>query len=157
MFLKNEKFVNMYLEFYSARENSGAENKLKKLKNEFVPKLIEALGNTDEKILIITEGDCLESNTKILILKNEKLIDKEIKNVNVNDVVLTHKGNFKRVIAKTIKEKESFKIKLKSGEEIISSLEHKFYVYNIQTNKFSFKRLKDINKNIHKLVKMKLN
>ena len=57
IFIKNEKFVNTYLEFYSIKETDFAKEKIKKLKNEFVPKLVEAIGKPEDKIMILCEGD----------------------------------------------------------------------------------------------------
>jgi len=153
-FINNQKFVEAYLEFHASKDNLEAKKKLKKIKKQFIDKLIEATSkDPEEKILIITEGNCLEENTEVLVLNHNKLFNKKIKEINIGDIVLTHKKRFKKVINKVARKKRGFLVKLKNGEQFIASSDHKMYVFNSLKKEFEFKKIKDLNLDYDKLVK----
>ena len=78
-----------------------------------------------DEILIATDMDCLESNTKILTENGIK----SISDISYNDKVLTHTGVYKQVtnIVETHKT-DAIIFKLENGE-FVSSLNHKMLIY----------------------------
>ncbi len=56
-FFKNEELVKRFVEYHNAEKNDRAHHIVKKIKNEFIPELVEATSRDfEEKILIVTEG-----------------------------------------------------------------------------------------------------
>ena len=102
----------------------------------------------------IVEGDCLEENTLIKCINENENV--QLKDINIGDLVLTHKQNIKEVVNKSSKLIECLKIKTKSGKEIICSANHRLFVYDTISNTFKFKKLKEININTDKLINNKL-
>ena len=86
--------------------------------------------NTEEANMLVTAhccGHCLEPTT--LVETNNG--PKEIAKIDVeNDRVLTHTGNYKKVLAKSLTKHEGnfIKIKIQGYEEIISTDYHPFYI-----------------------------
>jgi intein/homing endonuclease len=106
------------------------------------------------KYMLICEGDCLEENTLIFSISDNKNI--KIKDIQIGDLVLTHNQCIKPIVSKTSKLINCFKLKLKSGKEIICSKEHRFFVYDSVSNTFKWKKLKNLNKETDKLINNKL-
>lgn len=77
------------------------------------------------KILLYVDADCLEENTIILTKNGEK----KISDIDYNDEILTHTGEYKKV--KNIISKDISKhIKIKvNGNTIFCSEEHKLIVF----------------------------
>lgn len=77
-----------------------------------------------KKVIIATDADCLDENIEIITQNGIK----KIKNINYNDKVLTHTGNYKSIkhIVKTIKN-EFIEIKI-NGEFIKCSKNHIFLI-----------------------------
>lgn len=123
------------------RDALVAQKKLKKVK---VAKHIAA--TSPNANLFITEGDCIEENTIIHVLDG----DKKIKDIQVGDYVLTHKNRYK-VISRNFALKNGINI-----NGIIYSPSHRLYVYNKNLDIFEFIPTKEINKEIHKLVRNRL-
>lgn len=119
-----------------------------------VDKLIDAKGKDRWKYSLgIFEGDCLEENTLVRVLREGELLDVKIKNININDLVITHNNSFSNIYAFTKKIKLKSIIKLKNNEELISSRSHKWFVYDVEKNEFYFEKTQNINKIKHKIVK----
>ena len=77
------------------------------------------------KILIYTDADCLEENTMV-VTKNG---NKRISDVDHNDMVLTHTGEYKKInniISKDISSYIEIDI---NGEKILCSEDHKLIVF----------------------------
>lgn len=71
-FLRSNKLVEDYLDFYSVKNKELASTKIVKIKNEFINKLVEATSNDiEEKILIVTEGDSAKGS--FLKVRNPKI------------------------------------------------------------------------------------
>lgn len=102
--------------------------------------------------LYLTEGDCLHENTKIVVFRNEQKLNIEIKNIILGDVVITHNSNIGVVNSINKKIEKSVKIKLKNGEEIICSKNHKWYVYDTLNDDFLFIKTSELS-NRYKFVK----
>lgn len=140
------------------RKKIADENKLhrdlkKKISKLKVDKLIDAKGKDRWKCSIgIFEGDCLHEDTEIRVIRDGDIIDVKIKDVNTEDLVITHNNTISNVYALTKKIKTKSIIKTKSGE-IISSKEHRWFVYDLEKNEFYFEKLINIDKSKHKLVK----
>jgi DNA topoisomerase II len=154
--LKSE-IVNSILDWIDQKKNAE-ENKIqrelnKKLSKIKVEKLIDSKGKERWKSqLFIFEGDCLYEYTKIRVLRDGEMINIPIKNIDIDDLVITHNNAFSPIysITKKIKKKTVIKIK---NDEIISSKEHKWFIYNIESNEFYFEKVCNLDKNKHKLVK----
>jgi len=154
--LKSE-IVNSILDWIQQKK-SAEDSKLqrdlnKKLSKIKVEKLIDAKGKDRWKCSIgLFEGDCLHENTNIRIIDDGDIVDKKIKDVKIDDLVITHNNTISNVYALTKKIKKKATIKIKN-EDIICSHTHKWFVYDIEKNEFYFEITKNINKLKHKLVK----
>lgn len=152
--LKNNAFIDPIVEIYKIKEEfenrkalKGVE-KVKKIKSD---NFFRGVGGA--KNLILTEGLCLEENTKVFDFGNRA--NKKIKNLKIGDLVLTHNQNIKEIINKSYKLVECLKIKTNVGE-IIASKEHRFLVYDKNKNDFLWKKTKDINTESDFLLKNRL-
>jgi DNA topoisomerase-2 len=141
-----------------AQKKAADESKLardinKSLSKVKVEKLIDAKGKDRSKCSLgIFEGDCLHENTSIRIIDDGDIVDKKIKDVKIDDLVITHNNTISNVYALTKKIKKKATIKIKN-EDIICSHTHKWFVYDIEKNEFYFEITNNINKLKHKLVK----
>jgi hypothetical protein len=154
--LKSE-IVNSILDWIQQKKNAE-DSKLqrdlnKKLGKIKVEKLIDAKGKDRWKCSIgLFEGDCLHENTNIRIIDDGDIVDKKIKDVKIDDLVITHNNTISNVYALTKKIKKKATIKIKN-EDIICSHTHKWFVYDIEKNEFYFEITNKIDKLKHKLVK----
>ena len=157
--LKSE-IVNSILDWIQQKKNAD-DNKLqrelnKKLSKVKVEKLIDAKGKDRWKCsLSLFEGDCLEENTLVRVLRDGELLDQKIKNINIGDLVITHKNRYQEVVALTKKIEYKNTIKTSLGD-IICSNKHRFWVYDKEKNEFYFEHVYNIDKTKHKLVKNQL-
>lgn len=152
--LKNNAFIDPIIEIYKIKEeyeNRKALKSVEKVKKIKSERYIRGVG--DSKYLILTEGLCLEENTKVFEFSNRK--NKKIKNLKIGDLVLTHNQNIKPISNKTFKITECVKIKTKIGE-ITASVEHRFFVFDKIQNEFVWKKIKDINTESDFLLKNRL-
>ena len=152
--LKNNAFIDPIIEIYKIKEeyeNRKALKSVEKVKKIKSERYIRGVG--DSKYLILTEGLCLEENTKVFEFSNRK--NKKIKNLKIGDLVLTHNQNIKPISNKTFKITECVKIKTKIGE-ITASAEHRFFVFDKIQNEFVWKKTKDINTESDFLLKNRL-
>lgn len=105
--------------------------------------------------LLITEGLCLDEHTKIKTVGDIGVVDKALKYINIGDVVITHKGNFKAVVSKTNTIKRGTEIVI-SGETIICSASHVWLAYNKQTQAFGWIPTNQLDKDVHQMVRSRL-
>jgi DNA topoisomerase-2 len=137
----------------SADESKLARELNKNLSKIKVEKLIDAKGKDRWKCSIgIFEGDCLHENTNIRIIDDGDIVDKKIKDVKIDDLVITHNNTISNIYALTKKIKKKATIKIKN-EDIVCSHTHKWFVYDIEKNEFYFEVTSKIDKLKHKLVK----
>jgi len=134
----------------------GEVNKLKKKKR--TSKLVisdKFLPSKYKENYFIVEGNCLDENQKIQILNVDSgtFFNKQIKDVELGDVVITHKDNMRPVINKFQSIKKKVVIKTSQGD-LNCSKDHVWYVFNIITEKLEWKKTHEIDKKIHKLVKL---
>jgi len=157
--LKSE-IVNSILDWIQQKKNAE-DSKLqrdlnKKLTKIKVEKLIDAKGKDRWKYSIgLFEGDCLEENTLVRVLRNGDLLDVEIKNINIGDLVITHENRLQEVSALTKNIQYKNIIKTSLGD-IECSNKHRFFVYDKNDNEFYFEEVSKIDKSRHKLVKNQL-
>lgn len=119
-----------------------------------VQKLIDANSKSrKECILYIYEGDCLEENTEIKVLNDIGFVNVKMKNLQLDDLVLTHNNNFKPITGISKKIAKRVEIKTKDGSVILTSSEHRLYVYDKIKNEFVFEKVCNINKDVHKIIK----
>lgn len=164
-FLKRVKNGIPRSEFYEIVKKKIDERNLKQDLNTVKSKKKAAAKKISDKYfppsasrhsLWIVEGQCLDENTLIYIFRDGEKMILPIKDVLIGDEVITHKHRFKEIVEKQKKLKQLKKITLSNGEIINASDEHRFYVYNTVTNKFSFEKVKDLNLAENKFVKSRL-
>lgn len=154
--LKSE-IVNSILDWIDQKKNAE-ENKLqrdlnKKLGKIKVEKLIDAKGKDRWKCSIgLFEGDCLHEDTLIRVIRDGDIIDEKIKNLNTDDLVITHNNTISNIYSLTRKIKKKSIIKTSQGD-VICSRDHRWFIYDIEKNEFYFEITSKINKEKHKLVK----
>ena len=152
--LKNE-IVNFIAlkEFQDAKKETGQNSRRSKLKILKLDDANKAGTNESSKCsLFLTEGDCLHEDTTITIIRNgEKKIIK-IKDVKIDDAVITHKNNIGLINSISKKIEKIVKIKLSNNEILICSKKHRWYIYDKKNNKFGFIETQNINKEQHKLI-----
>lgn len=152
--------VNSILDWIEQKKNAD-DNKLqrelnKKLSKIKVEKLIDAKGKDRWKCSLgLFEGDCLEENTLVRVLREGELLDIKIKNINIGDLVITHNNRFQEVSALTKNIQYKNIIKTNIGD-IKCSNKHRFFVYNVDKNEFLFEHVYNLDKHKHKLVKNQL-
>ena len=157
--LKSE-IVNSVLDWIQQKK-SADDSKLqrelnKKLSKLKVDKLIDAKGKDRWKCSLgLFEGDCLEENTLVRVLRDGNILDVKIKDINIGDLVITHENRYQEVIALTKKIEYKQTIKTSVGD-IVCSNKHRFWVYDTEKNEFYFEHVYNIDKNRHKLVKNQL-
>jgi hypothetical protein len=93
--------------------------------------------------------DCILYGKNLL---TASYLDEKIKNINVEDLVITHNNTISSVYALTKRLKKKSIIKI-AGDEIICGYEHKWFVYDVEKNEFYFEQTLNIDKKKHKLVK----
>lgn len=139
------------------KEQQAAKRKLRgeKVKRLKVAKLQDAIkagtSESEKCALFLTEGDCLEENTHVTIIRNEKKINIPIKDVVIDDVVITHKHNLGLITNISKKIEKAVKIKFKD-DYLICSENHRWLCYNKINNSFEFIKTKNLNINQHKLI-----
>jgi len=102
--------------------------------------------------IILTEGDCLQEDTEIVIIRDGQKLKIKIKDVKLDDAVITHKNNICIISNISKKIEKIVKIKLSNQDILMCSEKHRWYVYDKIDNKFSFIITKDINKDRHKMI-----
>lgn len=108
-----------------------------------------------ECILFLSEGDCLERSTQILVYRDNELKNIPLTEVAIGDRVLTHENRLRKVLGRTEKVSDSIKIKFGS-EELIVSPSHRLIVYDIESNQFIEKSAAELDKTKHKLIKSRI-
>jgi DNA topoisomerase-2 len=157
--LKSE-IVNSILDWIQQKksaEDSKLQRELnKKLSKLKVDKLIDAKGKDRWKCSLgLFEGDCLEENTLVRVLRDGDILDVKIKDINIGDLVITHENRYQEVVSLTKKIEYKQTIKTSVGD-IVCSNKHRFWVYDTEKNEFYFEHVYNIDKNRHKLVKNQL-
>lgn len=150
-------WINSIYERCAARtmkkDASEADKESKKMLREKVPGLMDATGKDRSKcILFLAEGLCQEMSTRVKTVVGDEVVDVTLADIKVGDKVITHLGNIKEVISKTTKVAEVMKITTSVGE-IEATPEHRYLVFNTKTQVMEYVAVRDLDKEIHKLVK----
>lgn len=121
-----------------------------------LPKLVDAnkAGTRDSEkcSLFLTEGDCLYEETEILVFRDNEKMNIKIKDVKIEDVVITHNSNFSIITNISKRIKKACTIKLKNGNVMICSKNHKWFIYNKIEQLFEFKETKEISVDKHQFI-----
>ena len=156
--------IQSVLDWVAAKQAIEDEKLLKNANKDmtkFDPRKIEKFSDAYERnerskcILFLSEGDTIFEGEMIVVQRAGSFQKIQIKDVCLNDLVLTHKNRLKPVIDISRKVIEGVKITTKFGDLIVSP-EHRLVVYNTNTKAFIEERAKNINLKIHKLVKSKI-
>jgi len=130
--------------------NKGKKSKVR------IRKLDDAnkAGTTKSKdcVLFLAEGDCLIEDTEILIIRNGEKRNIKIKDIKLNDAVITHNNNIGIINNISKKISKAVKIKLKNDNILMCSEKHKWFVYDTETDKFGFIKTIDLKINKHKMI-----
>lgn len=158
---KNNDFVEKIFDACAERTQKKESKDIKNLaaqnKKAKIAELEDACGRDRLKcILMLAEGLCLDETTKIKTLIDGEWSDKQIKDVNIGDLVISHTGAVRAVTAKSSKVSKGISIKTKYGS-MTGSQKHKILVYIISKEIFTFVELSQIDPLDMKLVKSKLN
>lgn len=156
--------VQSILDWAEAKETALKNAELRKL-NKTVDKLnparVEKFEDANEKkdrsrcTIFITEGDTIYEESLILAYRNEELTSIKIKDINVGDLVLTHHNRLRAVTGKSNKIIEGVKITY-GCKELIISPEHRLLAYDKTSKKIIEVRGKNLDKNIHCLIKSRI-
>jgi hypothetical protein len=135
----------LYSENIKKIKQAGRKSK-RKISEKYSP------SSRKKEVLYITEGLCLDENQKIFIIRKNKILFCKLKNIKLNDLVITHNNNLKPIehINKSIK--NGVKLKTTIGD-IVCSENHKWFIYDKNKNEFYFEETKNLNKDNHQLVK----
>jgi hypothetical protein len=122
-----------------------------------IPKLIDAQkkGERGPCILGIYEGLCLEENTEILIFNNE-FNSIKIKDASIGDFVLSHENKIEQIYQVSKRIDQCIKINLKNGESISCTQNHRFFVFNKESQIFDFVKASDLRSATHQFLKNRL-
>lgn len=122
-----------------------------------VEKLVDAnkagkVGDSQKCHIFLTEGDCLHEDTYITVLRDSEKIKIKIKNVKLDDVVITHNSKFRLISNISKKIEKSVTINLKNDQQLICSENHRWFIYDKIQNDFYFIKTKDLNIQNHKMI-----
>lgn len=99
-----------------------------------------------EHNLLVGGFPCFIKGTKVLTKNGHKSIEK----LKENELVLTHKNNWKPIVKTMVNQTdEIYKLKIKGIHEIKTTSEHPFYVKEKISDKPKWVQAKDLNKNYY--------
>lgn len=168
--IEDELKIHFYNKFIKQLSKSPISESIIKdiedrLANENIAKIKKAQKQSKRKIsdkysppskrkknLFLVEGLCLDENTKIFVIRKNKILSCKLKDVKINDLVLTHNNRFKPIKYKNRSIKSSIQIQTSIGN-VTCSENHKWFIYDKISNKFYFEETKNIDKSKHQLVK----
>ena len=137
-------------ELKKRQELKGLNKTVKKIKSD---KYYPSIGV--KKYLFLVEGQCLEENTEVLMAD---FTSKKIKDLNVNDKIISSDMSIQTVSSKAKLLKETITFSTCVGE-ITCGQKHKFKVYDTELKVFDFVEAIEIKKDInrYKFLKSKIN
>lgn len=154
--LKSKIIENITDRILSKTQTQLQKDLNKKSKSIRIPKLNDATAagthESNKCLLFLTEGDCLQEDTEITVIRDNKKINIKIKDIKLNDAVITHNNNIGYINNISKKINKSVKIKLKNNNILICSENHKWYIYDKIDNIFTFKKTKDLIINRHRMI-----
>jgi len=158
----SSEIIESLLDWIEQKKAAEERKELRKLNKSLKPtkvlKLIDAKSRDRSNcILGIFEGNCLDENTKVKIIKQSgELLDLQIKDINIGDYVISGNNKIEEIYQITKRVDKVIQINLKNGETIRSSSNHKFYIYDKRQMEFKFVKVNDIDVKNHQFVKNKL-
>lgn len=128
------------------------QKEAEQLKFYQIPKYMRATStNRQDCTLFLTEGDCLEENTKIIVYSKDGIVEKSLKTIETGDLVLTHNNRLKPIVNKFNKVSKCIELETELGV-LKCSPEHKWFVYDKISKTYRFEHTKNLEKERHSLV-----
>lgn len=154
---QNKSWIDQIYARCSARTQKKDDADLakmgRKLMRNKVPKLLDANGKDRTKcILIITEGDCIDVESDVSVIRDAELTNIQAKDLELGDQVITHKNNIKPITNISHKVTKCIKINTRLGPITVGE-NHKLLVYDKSSHEFLFIKAIELDVNIHQLVK----
>ena len=156
--------IQSVLDWVEAKAKADELAQLRKLNKDVGksdPKKVEKFSDANERVqrhlceCYLSEGDCIEENTKVRCIQNGELKDTSIGNLKCGDLVLTHQNKFETVTQITYSVKNVMKLKTSIGEILVSE-NHRLLVFNKITNQIYWEHIKNLNTNDFQLVRSTL-
>lgn len=110
--------------------------------------------DSDKCHIFLCEGDCIDSETEVLVIREGDKCVVKSKDLKIGDGVITHNSNIKMITNVTSQINKGITLKTRLGDMFFGK-EHRLFVYDTVEDIFLFKKVKDINKSVDKLVKNK--
>jgi len=146
------------VEIYKIKEEFKKRQDLKSLSNGNkrinVEKYLSPINSN--KYLALCEGDCLHEDTEVVIISNDRIENKKMKEIKIGDSVFTDNHRARPITYKSTSIKKEIIIKLKNGNSLSCSEDHRLYVYNTILKLFEYKTVKNIDPKTDKLISSKL-
>lgn len=158
--LMESEITQNILDWVKAKQEAELQKELRKAGKEqvkFDPRKVDKFSDAIERtqrhkcVLFLTEGDTLDENTEVLVLR-DSMMSIPLHEIKVGDHVLTHMNRFRQVLSISPKVIQGVKIKF-GGDELTISPEHRMIAYNTETREFCEVKGKDLRADIHKLVR----
>jgi len=138
----------------AADEKAEMRKLNKKIGGALPINLLDAKTNKrQEANLYIMEGKCLANETKVIVKDNEVIIKRQIKDLQVGDLVYTHNNTWEPVIAKDSSNKEVYEISY-HDKVIKCSANHLWLVNNLETNINVIIKTDELDNTIHRLIQI---
>ena len=156
------EIIASVLDWIQQKTDAQERAELRKLNGSLdktkVLKLIDAQkkGDRGTCILGIYEGLCLEENNEILLFKDEIFSNIKIKDASIGDFVLSHENKIEEIYQISKRIEKCIKINLANNKSITCSENHRFFIFNSETQIFDFVKAKNLNIKIHKFLKNRL-
>ena len=151
----NSKIIEDVIEFLQVKEQVDTKKEIGKHKIK-ISKLDDAKkAGTSESLkckMIFCEGDCLQEDTDINVIRDGDNIKIKMKDLKLNDAVITHNNNIGLIKNISKKIEKVVKIKLKNGNILLCSKKHRWYVYDKESDKFSFIKTENLDKSKHRMI-----
>ena len=161
--LFDSEVVQSLLDWIEQKKAAEERTELRKLNKSLgtakVLKLIDAKGRDRQRcILGIFEGNCLHEDTPLKLIKGEtgELLTARLKDAKIGDYVISKENKIEEIYQVSKKIERGLLITFKNGASIIGGKDHRLFVYLKAEDRFDFVKLKDLDKNLHKLVKSRL-
>lgn len=161
--LFDSEVVQSLLDWIEQKKAAEERTELRKLNKSLgtakVLKLIDAKGRDRQRcVLGIFEGNCLHEDTPLKLIKGEtgELLTARLKDAKIGDYVISKENKIEEIYQVSKKIERGLLITFKNGASIIGGKDHRLFVYLKAEDRFDFVKLKDLDKNLHKLVKSRL-
>lgn len=105
-------------------------------------------------VLFITEGDCVYEKEQVYVLRDDTIELSTLRDVQENELVLTHTSAFKPIVGKSVKVREVVEVKAGNLSFKCTST-HRILVHH-RTEGFMYVMAKDIDPSIHRLVRSQM-